>query len=55
MQSGLHPGFGGFGDTQETTNEKVYMEEYIYTWNPKQPFFNGCLVNNHFPRDPITF
>ena len=42
MQSGLHPGFGGFGDTQETTNEKVYMEEYIY--------IPGTL-NNHFLMD----
>ena len=22
---------------------------FIYTWNPKQPFINGCLViSNHF-------
>ena len=23
--------------------------EYLNTWNPKQPFLNGCLVKQPFP------
>ena len=27
---------------------RIYVCIYIYTWNPKQPVLNGCLVKQPF-------